>query len=160
MVVPNIMEGTVRVNFFPSTSNGLLLLFSLIHQHCFEVPTHSCAGVAIISQLLTVIVILNVSSGFSGNCIGCGEKGFRYFTEFSNHINLKLITQPKKQKHLKCYLIKNAQGSLTKGPLICWKGTGEIGIMSFYLNKYLEHEFNHILLKVLWHRSLEIKYWF
>ncbi|XP_048387819.1 protein GREB1 [Stegostoma tigrinum] len=65
----------------------------------------------------------NALLGFSGNCVGCGEKGFRYFTEFSNHINLKLITQPKKQKHLKCYLIKNAQGSLTKGPLICWKGT-------------------------------------
>ncbi|XP_067873704.1 protein GREB1 [Heterodontus francisci] len=65
----------------------------------------------------------NALLGFSGNCIGCGEKGFRYFTEFSNHINLKLITQPKKQKHLKCYLIKNAQGCLTKGPLICWKGT-------------------------------------
>ncbi|XP_032877476.1 protein GREB1 isoform X2 [Amblyraja radiata] len=65
----------------------------------------------------------NALLGFSGNCIGCGEKGFRYFTEFSNHINLKLITQPKKQKHLKCYLIKNAQGSLMKGPLICWKGT-------------------------------------
>ncbi|KAK2094568.1 GREB1-like protein [Saguinus oedipus] len=42
--------------------------------------------------------------GFSGNCIGCGERGFRYFTEFSNHINLKLTTQPKKQKHLKYYL--------------------------------------------------------
>ncbi|XP_062893592.1 protein GREB1 isoform X2 [Mobula hypostoma] len=65
----------------------------------------------------------NALLGFSGNCVGCGEKGFRYFTEFSNHINLKLITQPKKQKYLKCYLVKNAQGTLTKGPLICWKGT-------------------------------------
>uniref|UniRef100_A0A2K6EFY5 GREB1 like retinoic acid receptor coactivator n=1 Tax=Propithecus coquereli TaxID=379532 RepID=A0A2K6EFY5_PROCO len=46
------------------------------------------------------------SAGFSGNCIGCGERGFRYFTEFSNHINLKLTTQPKKQKHLKYYLVK------------------------------------------------------
>lgn len=54
--------------------------------------------------------------------MGCGEKGFRYFTEFSNHINLKLSTQPKKQKHLKYYLIKNSQGALCKGPLICWKG--------------------------------------
>lgn len=60
--------------------------------------------------------------GFSGNCVGCGEKGFRYFTEFSNHINLKLSTQPKKQKHLKYYLVKNSQGALCKGPLICWKG--------------------------------------
>uniref|UniRef100_A0AAQ4PIB2 GREB1 like retinoic acid receptor coactivator n=1 Tax=Gasterosteus aculeatus aculeatus TaxID=481459 RepID=A0AAQ4PIB2_GASAC len=65
----------------------------------------------------------NALLGFSGNCVGCGEKGFRYFTEFSNHINLKLSTQPKKQKHLKHYLVKNSQGALYKGPLICWKGT-------------------------------------
>lgn len=63
----------------------------------------------------------NALLGFSGNCVGCGEKGFRYFTEFSNHINLKLSTQPKKQKHLKYYLVKNSQGALSKGPLICWK---------------------------------------
>ncbi|XP_077374607.1 GREB1-like protein [Festucalex cinctus] len=63
----------------------------------------------------------NALLGFSGNCVGCGEKGFRYFTEFSNHINLKLSTQPKKQKHLKYYLMKNSQGALCKGPLICWK---------------------------------------
>ncbi|KAM8839118.1 GREB1-like protein isoform 2-T7 [Synchiropus picturatus] len=63
----------------------------------------------------------NALLGFSGNCVGCGEKGFRYFTEFSNHINLKLSTQPKKQKHLKYYLLKNSQGALCKGPLICWK---------------------------------------
>ncbi|XP_069829263.1 protein GREB1 isoform X2 [Dendropsophus ebraccatus] len=65
----------------------------------------------------------NALLGFSGNCVGCGEKGFRYFTEFSNHINLKLTTQPKKQKHLKYYLIRNTQGCLTKGALISWKGT-------------------------------------
>ncbi|KAE8605101.1 hypothetical protein XENTR_v10014969 [Xenopus tropicalis] len=65
----------------------------------------------------------NALLGFSGNCVGCGEKGFRYFTEFSNHINLKLATQPKKQKHLKYYLIRNAQGNLTKGAIISWKGT-------------------------------------
>ncbi|KAF6088060.1 GREB1 like retinoic acid receptor coactivator [Phyllostomus discolor] len=63
----------------------------------------------------------NALLGFSGNCIGCGERGFRYFTEFSNHINLKLTTQPKKQKHLKYYLVRSAQGVLSKGPLICWK---------------------------------------
>uniref|UniRef100_A0A671XTF9 GREB1 like retinoic acid receptor coactivator n=1 Tax=Sparus aurata TaxID=8175 RepID=A0A671XTF9_SPAAU len=63
----------------------------------------------------------NALLGFSGNCVGCGEKGFRYFTEFSNHINLKLSTQPKKQKHLKYYLVKSSQGALCKGPLICWK---------------------------------------
>uniref|UniRef100_A0A8C7UJC9 GREB1-like protein n=1 Tax=Oncorhynchus mykiss TaxID=8022 RepID=A0A8C7UJC9_ONCMY len=64
----------------------------------------------------------NALLGFSGDCVGCGEKGFRYFTEFSNHINLKLATQPKKQKHLKYYLVKNCQDALCKGPLICWKG--------------------------------------
>ncbi|XP_053570944.1 LOW QUALITY PROTEIN: GREB1-like protein [Bombina bombina] len=63
----------------------------------------------------------NALLGFSGNCVGCGERGFRYFTEFSNHINLKLTTQPKKQKHLKYYLVRNSQGALCKGPLICWK---------------------------------------
>ncbi|XP_068196041.1 GREB1-like protein isoform X1 [Antennarius striatus] len=63
----------------------------------------------------------NALLGFSGNCVGCGEKGFRYFTEFSNHINLKLSTQPKKQKHLKYYLVKNSQGALSKGSFICWK---------------------------------------
>nr|XP_023663167.1 GREB1-like protein [Paramormyrops kingsleyae] len=63
----------------------------------------------------------NALLGFSGHCVGCGEKGFRYFTEFSNHINLKLVTQPKKQKHLKYYLVKNSQGGLCKGPPICWK---------------------------------------
>ncbi|CAM9434348.1 unnamed protein product [Lampetra fluviatilis] len=61
--------------------------------------------------------------GFSGNCMGCGERGFRYFTEFSNHINLRLTTQPKKQKHLKYFLVRNAQGLLVKGPLIFWNGT-------------------------------------
>ncbi|XP_036406212.1 protein GREB1-like [Megalops cyprinoides] len=64
----------------------------------------------------------NALLGFSGNCVGCGEKGFRYFTEFCNHINLKLTTQPKKQKHLQYYLYRNAQGVLVKGPPICWKG--------------------------------------
>ncbi|XP_063779642.1 GREB1-like protein [Pseudophryne corroboree] len=63
----------------------------------------------------------NALLGFSGNCVGCGERGFRYFTEFSNHINLKLTTQPKKQKHLKYYLVRNSQGLLCKGSVICWK---------------------------------------
>ncbi len=62
--------------------------------------------------------------GFSGNCIGCGAAGFRYFTEFSTHINLKLATQPKKQKHLKYYILKDKDGKWTKGALIPWKGTG------------------------------------
>uniref|UniRef100_A0A671VCJ6 Growth regulating estrogen receptor binding 1 n=1 Tax=Sparus aurata TaxID=8175 RepID=A0A671VCJ6_SPAAU len=66
----------------------------------------------------------NALLGFSGNCVGCGEKGFRYFTEFSNHINLKLSTQPKKQKHLKYHLYRNNQGVLVKGAPICWRGYG------------------------------------
>ncbi|KAM6942963.1 protein GREB1 [Xenentodon cancila] len=64
----------------------------------------------------------NALLGFSGNCMGCGEKGFRYFTEFSNHINLKLSIQPKKQKHLKYHLYRNKQGILVKGAPICWRG--------------------------------------
>ncbi|XP_030629568.1 protein GREB1 [Chanos chanos] len=64
----------------------------------------------------------NALLGFSGDCMGCGEKGFRYFTEFSNHINLKLTTQPKKQKHLKYHLLRNSQGQLIRGPPIRWKG--------------------------------------
>uniref|UniRef100_A0A8C2V5K9 Growth regulating estrogen receptor binding 1 n=1 Tax=Chinchilla lanigera TaxID=34839 RepID=A0A8C2V5K9_CHILA len=64
----------------------------------------------------------NALLGFSGNCVGCGRTGFCYFTEFSSHINLKLSTQPKKQKHLKYYLVRDAQGALTQGPAICWKG--------------------------------------
>ncbi|XP_036066792.1 protein GREB1 isoform X3 [Oryzias melastigma] len=63
----------------------------------------------------------NALLGFSGNCMGCGEKGFRYFTEFSNHINLKLSTQPKKQKHLRYHLYRNKQGMLVKGAPICWR---------------------------------------
>uniref|UniRef100_A0A8C6KAW2 Growth regulating estrogen receptor binding 1 n=1 Tax=Nothobranchius furzeri TaxID=105023 RepID=A0A8C6KAW2_NOTFU len=66
----------------------------------------------------------NALLGFSGNCMGCGEKGFRYFTEFSNHINLKLSTQPKKQKHLKYHLYQNNQGVLVRGAPICWRGNG------------------------------------
>ncbi|XP_078360674.1 GREB1-like protein isoform X2 [Oculina patagonica] len=62
--------------------------------------------------------------GFSGNCIGCGAKGFRYFTEFSSHINLKLATQPKKQKHLKYYIVSEPGGRVRKGPAIPWKVEG------------------------------------
>uniref|UniRef100_A0A6Q2ZFC1 GREB1-like protein n=1 Tax=Esox lucius TaxID=8010 RepID=A0A6Q2ZFC1_ESOLU len=79
----------------------------------------------------------NALLGFSGNCVGCGEKGFRYFTEFSNHINLKLATQPKKQKHLKYYLVKNSHGALCKGPLICWKGEMSHSVpLFFFVNTF------------------------
>uniref|UniRef100_H3C203 Growth regulating estrogen receptor binding 1 n=1 Tax=Tetraodon nigroviridis TaxID=99883 RepID=H3C203_TETNG len=64
----------------------------------------------------------NALLGFSGNCVGCGEKAFRYFTDFANHINLKLSTQPKKQKHLKYFLYRNNQSLLVKGAPICWRG--------------------------------------
>ncbi|KAK3709417.1 hypothetical protein QZH41_007131 [Actinostola sp. cb2023] len=62
--------------------------------------------------------------GFSGNCIGCGAKGFRYFTEYSQHINLRLATQPKKQKHMKYYIIKDSSGRLRKGNIIPWRVEG------------------------------------
>uniref|UniRef100_A0A3B4WAB6 Growth regulating estrogen receptor binding 1 n=1 Tax=Seriola lalandi dorsalis TaxID=1841481 RepID=A0A3B4WAB6_SERLL len=75
----------------------------------------------------------NALLGFSGNCMGCGEKGFRYFTEFSNHINLKLSTQPKKQKHLKYHLYRNNQGMLVKGASICWRGHGKRWIHVLHL---------------------------
>nr|XP_020445501.1 LOW QUALITY PROTEIN: protein GREB1-like [Monopterus albus] len=66
----------------------------------------------------------NALLGFLGNCMGCGEKGFCYFTEFANHINLKLSTQPKKQKHLKYHLYRNNQGVLVKGAPISWREHG------------------------------------
>ncbi|PIK48195.1 putative protein GREB1-like [Apostichopus japonicus] len=59
--------------------------------------------------------------GFSGYCVGCGEKGFRYFTEFAHHINLKVLSQAKKQKHLKYYIVANKKGHWIRGPLIPWK---------------------------------------
>ncbi|KAK7913337.1 hypothetical protein WMY93_013548 [Mugilogobius chulae] len=64
----------------------------------------------------------NALLGFLGNCMGCGQQGFRYFTEFAHHINLKLSTQPKKQKHLKYHLYRNNNGVLVKGAPICWRG--------------------------------------
>ncbi|XP_057707848.1 protein GREB1 [Corythoichthys intestinalis] len=78
----------------------------------------------------------NALLGFSGSCMGCGEKGFRYFTDFANHINLKLSTQPKKQKHLKFHLYRNNQGVLVKGAPICWRGhDGRIRQMSSSLSE-------------------------
>uniref|UniRef100_A0A3Q1F750 GREB1 like retinoic acid receptor coactivator n=1 Tax=Acanthochromis polyacanthus TaxID=80966 RepID=A0A3Q1F750_9TELE len=95
--------------------------FKLVGAKSPSVPEHILVC-AVDSRFLPDENGKNALLGFSGNCVGCGEKGFRYFTEFSNHINLKLSTQPKKQKHLKYYLVKNSQGALCKGPLICWKG--------------------------------------
>lgn len=63
--------------------------------------------------------------GFSGSCVGCGDPHFRYFTEFANHINLVLATQPKKQKHLKCYILRDNLGRLCRGPRIPWRGRRE-----------------------------------
>uniref|UniRef100_A0A671VCH6 Growth regulating estrogen receptor binding 1 n=1 Tax=Sparus aurata TaxID=8175 RepID=A0A671VCH6_SPAAU len=82
----------------------------------------------------------NALLGFSGNCVGCGEKGFRYFTEFSNHINLKLSTQPKKQKHLKYHLYRNNQGVLVKGAPICWRGYGR---RCLHVNIFQEKRHSH-----------------
>lgn len=74
--------------------------------------------------------------GFSGNCLGCGAKGFRYFTEFSTHINLRLATQPKKQKHLKYFIIKERSGRLRKGPQIPWRGIHK-GFKTLLRHSYL-----------------------
>jgi hypothetical protein len=60
--------------------------------------------------------------GFSGNCVGCGRQGFRYFTEFCHHCNMKLTTQPKKQKHIRFYVIRSPAGVLTRGDPILWRG--------------------------------------
>ena len=60
--------------------------------------------------------------GFSGNCVGCGRQGFRYFTEFCHHCNMKLTTQPKKQKHIRFYVIRSLAGVLTRGDPILWRG--------------------------------------
>ena len=65
---------------------------------------------------------LPTTLGFSGRCIGCGDPTFRYFTEFANHINLVLATQPKKQKHLKFYILRDNLGRLCRGPKIPWRG--------------------------------------
>eukprot|EP00118_Oscarella_pearsei_P004100 m.17052 g.17052 ORF g.17052 m.17052 type:complete len:2013 (+) comp27284_c1_seq1:143-6181(+) len=59
--------------------------------------------------------------GFSGNCVGCGRQGFRYFTEFCHHCNMKLTTQPKKQKHIRFYINCSQQGALTRGEPILWR---------------------------------------
>lgn len=59
--------------------------------------------------------------GFSGNCVGCGRQGFRYFTEFCHHCNMKLTTQPKKQKHIRFYVIRSPAGVLTRGDPILWR---------------------------------------
>ena len=53
--------------------------------------------------------------------MGCGRR-FRFFTEFSHHINLKLATQPKKQKHLKYYIETTSNGELIRGKPLGWKG--------------------------------------
>ena len=60
--------------------------------------------------------------GFVGDCVGCGRR-FRFFTEFSHHINLKLATQPKKQKHLKYYIETTSNGELIRGKPLGWKGS-------------------------------------
>lgn len=77
--------------------------------------------------------------GFSGNCIGCGAKGFRYFTEFSQHINLRLATQPKKQKHMKYYIVKDHNGHLRKGNLIPWRGTDRLFLFHMWICGIKEH---------------------
>ncbi|KAK2533897.1 Greb1 [Columba guinea] len=104
---PSIHQSKTKVRFVYVIAGTAHLVTGLVKQLPVSI---------LVFQILTWTVC------FSGNCVGCGKKGFCYFTEFSNHINLKLTTQPKKQKHLKYYLVRNAQGALTKGSVICWKG--------------------------------------
>uniref|UniRef100_G3PV51 Growth regulating estrogen receptor binding 1 n=1 Tax=Gasterosteus aculeatus aculeatus TaxID=481459 RepID=G3PV51_GASAC len=128
-------EGCCTVNGFCQAAKDLRL--SSVGSDPLDVPTgFMLVGVKSPSLPETLLVCAvdrrflpderghNALLGFLGNCIGCGEKGFRYFTEFSNHINLKLSTQPKKQKHLKYHLCRNNQNVLVKGAPICWRGHG------------------------------------
>ncbi|XP_043938160.1 protein GREB1 [Protopterus annectens] len=110
----------LRLGFVSFEHNELPSGFILVGAKSPSLPDHVLVC-AVDKRFLPDDNGRNALLGFSGNCVGCGEKGFRYFTEYSNHINLKLTTQPKKQKHLKYYLLRNAQGFLTKGPLISWK---------------------------------------
>uniref|UniRef100_A0AAQ4QJT3 Growth regulating estrogen receptor binding 1 n=1 Tax=Gasterosteus aculeatus aculeatus TaxID=481459 RepID=A0AAQ4QJT3_GASAC len=129
-------EGCCTVNGFCQAAKDLRL--SSVGSDPLDVPTgFMLVGVKSPSLPETLLVCAvdrrflpderghNALLGFLGNCIGCGEKGFRYFTEFSNHINLKLSTQPKKQKHLKYHLCRNNQNVLVKGAPICWRGHGK-----------------------------------
>ncbi|XP_028282945.1 GREB1-like protein isoform X3 [Parambassis ranga] len=110
----------IRLASIATESIEVLAGFELVGAKSPSIPEHVLVC-AVDRRFLPDENGKNALLGFSGNCVGCGEKGFRYFTEFSNHINLKLSTQPKKQKHLKYYLVRNSQGALCKGPLICWK---------------------------------------
>lgn len=113
------------VSVIPTTSSIPLRLMTTpvtfwMSFHCFPLWKSSCVYLLV--------------PGFSGNCVGCGEKGFRYFTDFANHINLKLSTQPKKQKHLKYLLYRNNQSVLVKGAPICWRGHGKRSFIWSYGN--------------------------
>ncbi|XP_041109472.1 protein GREB1-like isoform X2 [Polyodon spathula] len=112
----------LRLSFISNEQMEVPLGFLLVGVKSPNLPDHLLVAV-VDRRFLPDDNGRNALLGFSGDCVGCGEKGFRYFTEFSNHINLNVTTQPKKQKHLRCYLIRNAHGGLTQGPLICWRGT-------------------------------------
>ncbi|XP_057314871.1 GREB1-like protein isoform X2 [Hydractinia symbiolongicarpus] len=133
----SLHEHTPRLNCGKCQNGGELRLSELSEKlNSIHVPDGFCL-VGAKSPMLPGITLVTVVDrrylpgdpntitmlGFSGNCIGCGATGFRYFTEYSTHINLKLATQPKKQKHLKYYIAKNQDGKFGRGPLIPWKGT-------------------------------------
>ncbi|XP_049574225.1 protein GREB1 isoform X2 [Syngnathus scovelli] len=113
----------LRLSSLASDSLELLPGFMLIGLKSPSLPENLLVG-AVDHRFLPDERGHNALLGFSGYCMGCGEKGFRYFTDFANHINLKLSTQPKKQKHLKFHLYRDNQGVLVKGAPICWKGHG------------------------------------
>uniref|UniRef100_A0A3Q2Z857 Growth regulating estrogen receptor binding 1 n=1 Tax=Hippocampus comes TaxID=109280 RepID=A0A3Q2Z857_HIPCM len=113
----------LRLSSLASDSLDVLPGFMLIGLKSPALPENLLVG-AVDHRFLPDERGHNALLGFSGYCMGCGEKGFRYFTDFANHINLKLSTQPKKQKHLKFHLYRNNQGVLVKGAPICWRGHG------------------------------------
>lgn len=113
-----------------SQQQNTVSVMSAINQHRSFKPDGNMCDKVDVFFLQGIMVeycnqVLCMFPGFSGNCVGCGEKGFRYFTDFANHINLKLNTQPKKQKHLKYFLYRNNQSVLVKGAPICWRGHGK-----------------------------------
>lgn len=102
-------------------------LIPTIKQLCsFKVHDNVCNKADVLLLWIAVETgFVPIFPGFLGNCVGCGEKGFRYFTDFANHINLKLSSQPKKQKHLRYFLYRNNQSVLVRGAPICWRGHGK-----------------------------------
>ncbi|KAI6071671.1 Protein GREB1 isoform X2 [Aix galericulata] len=110
-------EGCCTTDGFCQAGKDLRLV-SISNEH-IEVPSGFLLVGAKSPNLPDHLLVCAVDKRFLPD-----DNGRNALLEFSNHINLKLTTQPKKQKHLKYYLVRNAQGALTKGSVICWKGAG------------------------------------